>query len=264
MQDWMEDARKMPSDRYPNGGGSFRGDAWKFVVHTIEGVKQHAPIYWPRTDTFFGHQGWPHWVADTDKIVQHLPATRGARTLVNKSGGVETNFSNCLQIELMWNAGSISLAPDDLMKNLKRVLDWTSSELELPLDFSAFEENWPRMSFSKWKGLSNDRIWVVGHRHVPENDHWDPGHDMPLEILKGGDYVTKEQYDSLISYLHDVLTAVEDQEARIADLHAYMSNDMKGHITPLIEAIYDYVQEPREGAVSFDAIAANIASRLSP
>lgn len=136
---------------------------------------------------------------------QHFPDEMSSRALRNESGGVETNTMNTFQIELIgtcdsryrkrWGsrvAGRDYVywpdATEQQLKWLARVLadlhirhglKLTSSVRFLPYPDS-YGANGVRLSFEGWKKYTG----ILGHQHVPENSHGDPGNIDIERLLK--------------------------------------------------------------------------------
>lgn len=131
----------------------------------------------------------------TDReIVLHQPG-ESAKALRNLAGGVETNRrerdgapgTDVYQIEIIHRAGTDR--PDWWYDNLRRYLRNKAAELGVPWQFPyprfaadygvgkvSYDNGGTRLSNAQWyeAGLTG----VIGHCHVPENDHWDPTFDM--------------------------------------------------------------------------------------
>lgn len=138
----------------------------------------------------------PDFATKTVKVRQHFPVNRSARALVNAAGGVETNTLNAVQIEMVgtcdlatskkWGSTPhvyMPEAPDWYLEGVAHVLRWLADEWNsFPL-VDAAPRGWPaypgsyangkgqRMTGTEWQNAYG----VVGHQHVPENAHGDPG-----------------------------------------------------------------------------------------
>ena len=180
-QDWSD--KYVGSKQTPN----------VLVLHSTEGTN------WP---SYNGGASAPHFTVMPDfanqtvVVRQHFPVDRSARALVNSGGGVETNTLNIVQVEMVgtcsprthgkWgNRQHIYMpeAPDWFVAGVAGIVRWlhnASSAFPIkdgtPRGFLAYpgsygNTNGQRMSFSEW----NDGRGIVGHQHVPENAHGDPG-----------------------------------------------------------------------------------------
>lgn len=179
------------SSKYP--GSSMVPEV--FLVHSTEGTG------WP---DYSGGSMTPNMTIMADfknqrvLVRQHIPANRSSRALENRAGGVETNTQNVFQVELVatcdpathkkWKAAGIQHiytpeAPDWFILGVAEVLDWLHDDWGLKIQDAA-PRGWvgpeksparldapQRLSFKEW----NAAYGVLGHQHVPENGHWDPG-----------------------------------------------------------------------------------------
>lgn len=174
------------------------------VIHSTEGTG------WPG---YNGGGSAPHLTIMPDftkkKLVirQHFPFNKSSRALVNAAGGVETNTLNAIQLELVgtcdpythsvWTKKGIRHIympdlPSWYKEELAKLFLWMHRNMpKIPLKDAALRgwkaypdsygvRNKNRLTFSEW----NNAYGFVGHQHVPENSHGDPG-AMPMpEIIK--------------------------------------------------------------------------------
>ncbi|MGP4916253.1 peptidoglycan-binding protein [Brachybacterium tyrofermentans] len=191
---WADTTTQAFDAKYPTQ--EYRGGEPKGLLHSTE------------TGTWPGYGGGssaPHMTlrfnegGKSIEARQHFRADRPARALVNQSGGVQTNNWTVFQIELI---GSCDRAfatkhgypylPDLLTEPWARdalaaVLASVSESLGIPLASSVDWARYPgsygenagqRLSDAGWTGYTG---WL-GHQHVPENDHGDPG-DIPVAAI---------------------------------------------------------------------------------
>jgi len=167
------------------------------VVHTTETSS------WP---SYAAGAKAPHLTARPDFIGrrlswrQHYPLDRSSRALRNEAGGVDTNTAGAVQVELIgtcdptyrtsWTLGSRTLAagrdyvfwpesPEWALAGLAELVAWLHREWGIPLSAPAVWLPYPGSYGSSRARLSHD-AWrqfrgVLGHQHVPENTHGDPG-----------------------------------------------------------------------------------------
>jgi hypothetical protein len=117
---------------------------------------------------------------------QHFRLGESARALVNAPGGVNTNTTNVVQIELVGTcaAGGPGLhwptAPDWALAELAKFLRWLRASWGVQLTSTVRWEAYPgsyglnngeRLSASAWLSYRG----LLAHEHVPENDHGDCG-----------------------------------------------------------------------------------------
>jgi hypothetical protein len=123
-------------------------------------------------------------------VREHIPEEQYAKALMNLPGGVETNRRGVLQYEFMGTCDPAAKGrmyywaeADD--KVMAAVADYLRSKMVrwgIPFTAPAFQAysasfgprggtNLVRMSGAEWNAYQG----VVGHQHVPENVHGDPG-----------------------------------------------------------------------------------------
>lgn len=177
MEEWM------PGVEHVDRGGSVPvQDAGPtvIVIHTTETQGRAS---------YSGSE--PHSEIDRDgSIRQYISLAHTAKALYNYPGtGVETNRrrGRIFQIELVNRASEIHDISDAQLDGLAEFLRWV--DRQRPFAKTGPPQGWfgseaasedadARFSFDEWEDYSG----ICGHQHVPENDHWDPGH-FPLERL---------------------------------------------------------------------------------
>lgn len=175
-----------------------RGDAGPFeqgypmriVLHTTETGDSRSPTGTADPERWI--PGWIYpshqvWDFERDTVYRVLPLDRAGKALYNAPGGVSTNTLPCIQIEINGFAGEAAGWSQDkkrwladrlseLVEQIKQlgytlVLDPSYQVEAGAIPGSAKETAPQRMSFSDWNKYNG----LCGHRHVPENDHWDAG-----------------------------------------------------------------------------------------
>jgi hypothetical protein len=117
-----------------------------------------------------------------DLAVNLIGYDKPAKSLVNAPGGVETNNrpGGVIQVEIVGYAAAMATMPDSWYATLARQLDRISVASGVPVAFpcpfvaypTSYGLNAPqRLSGTDWATVTG---WV-GHQHVPENLHGDPG-----------------------------------------------------------------------------------------
>jgi hypothetical protein len=122
---------------------------------------------------------------------QHTDLSVAARALRNLSGGVETNRSRSLQVEIICYSDK-GVADDDpsdrtwvgdldslALSDLAAFIEWCGAEYGVEavwpgraaLSYSQANAEGFRFTAYEWERFGG----VCGHQHVTENDHWDPG-----------------------------------------------------------------------------------------
>jgi hypothetical protein len=144
---------------------------------------------WPAY-TYNGMRGGsaPHWTCQPDtakrRLIwrQHWRADESARALRNPAGGVDTNTTGVLQIELVGTCRRAGpgyfwpRADEWALRGLAEFSRWANEQWAVPLTtegrkFAAYGTAVPRLSGPAWMKAQGH----LGHQHVPENDHVDPG-----------------------------------------------------------------------------------------
>jgi hypothetical protein len=213
--------------RYPGSAMESNVVVW----HTTEG--RSLPSYG-------GGASAPNFTAVPDfkakRLVwyQHFDFDVSSRALVNRSGGVETNTLNVVQVEIVgtcdpsthrkWGSASHLYTPDLpdwAVRDLAAFAKWAHDQHGVPLTSgvtfkaypSSYGSNGVRMSYAKW----NDYRGHCGHQHVPENDHGDPGAFPMAAVLAAakGDPITEE--DPMAGFsrqdIHDAVWSIDDIKA---------------------------------------------------
>lgn len=167
-------------------------------------------VVWHSTETY----GWPGYsggsMAPNYTVLPDVPNKRlywrahfedeqSSRALVNAPGGVDTNTSNAVQVEIIgtcnpdwarkWPGTSkvggrdylyVPEAPEWFLAGLADFVRDMSKRHGVPmrsgLTWAAYPGSYgtrasQRMSFAQWRAFYGH----CGHQHVPENDHGDPG-----------------------------------------------------------------------------------------
>lgn len=177
MAVWLPDARRNLGQH----AGDFTSRVTIGVIHTTE-----SSTFTPG-DSYYGRNVWPHFTfipgdhSYTNAVWQHLPLDKAARALANRAGGVETNREGCIQIEVVafaarpgWSQGG-----SQTVWNFRRLMAEIEANTFIPhrcdVVFGGNEQygldNGYELSNFEWESYAG---WL-GHQHVPENAHWDPG-----------------------------------------------------------------------------------------
>lgn len=127
---------------------------------------------------------------------QHMPVDVASGALRNVHGGhpdrqydtgIDPDVTGRLniQIEVVGYSRS-SVWPDAQVTTIAKIMGWLEQEWHLPAEFKApfggGEQygylNPYELTLNQWLHLYG---WV-GHQHVPENTHWDPGKYLPVKV----------------------------------------------------------------------------------
>ena len=116
----------------------------------------------------------PHTAYDPSTGEEHifLDAGQSARALRNLPGGVETNNrpGGVFQVEIVGRAAECGGYDDEWYSNLQAYLAQWATILGVEYHF---RPDPTRLTADQW--MDPNLSGIVGHVHVPENDHSDPG-----------------------------------------------------------------------------------------
>jgi hypothetical protein len=113
--------------------------------------------------------------------IQLLPWSQPAKSLKNLPGGVETNKrGGVYQLEIVGFAEKVAGYTDQWYRALAVELLAICAELDIPPRFPRPFVAYPKSYGVKASGRMTGAAWnacagIVGHQHVPESDHGDPG-----------------------------------------------------------------------------------------
>ncbi|WP_267716749.1 peptidoglycan-binding protein [Streptomyces sp. CoH17] len=185
---------------YQNRWGGDSMESNVIVVHTTETIV--LPGYSGGGDAP-NMTALPKISSKIFKWYQHFDFDTSSRALVNLKGGVETNTLNSFQIELVgtcdpthkstwksegktYKAGVDYIywpdAPDWALKSLAELFAWAHEKHGVKLQSTVKWKAYPSSYGTRAQNgvrLTNDQ-WlnyygILGHQHVPENLHGDPG-----------------------------------------------------------------------------------------
>lgn len=207
------------------------------VVHTTEG--RTVPDYG-------GGASAPNFTALPDipnkrlRWYQHFDFDVSSRALVNRSGGVDTNTANAVQIELVgtcderrgetWDGKRAGVdyifwpdAPDWALAELAKFVKWAHDEHGVPLRSTVTWKPYKKGQVGGSYGANGVRLtgaqWNVyygwlGHQHVPENDHGDPGDLDFARVLAHATGITPEPPEQ-----EDDMALTKEQDEKLTYLH---------------------------------------------
>lgn len=166
------------------------------VAHSTEGSTLEGAVATLRARNSASHEVWEIG----GERVQLVALDQPARALLNLPGGVETNNrGGVIQVEIVGFASRSSAAQalrvdedhvpagtpiiaeldDDQLSWLGHALRDLCAQVGAPFVFprpflpypASYGDNGARLTFDEWLTVEG----VIGHQHVPENDHGDPG-----------------------------------------------------------------------------------------
>jgi hypothetical protein len=141
---------------------SWAGGRPKLVWHTTEGFG---------LPTYSGSH--PHFTLNpkTGTLWQHVPIRGGAYALRNLSFGVETNRAHAIQVELIGFAKDSQNWSDAEYANIAKLARWIEKHAGVPRSCDVTFRSDSAHKVADYVNYTGH----LGHQHVPENDHWDPG-----------------------------------------------------------------------------------------
>lgn len=219
--------------------GAERGRHWYQDTYGGDAMESNV-IVWHTTETdslpgYGGGASAPNLTALPDiadrrvRWFQHFDFDVSSRALENDAGGVETNTLNACQVELVgtcdpahrstWDgrrAGRDYIywpdAPDWALAELGKFVRWAYEEhgvqMRSDVDWTPYPESYGggsyRLSGAEWL----DTYGHVGHQHVPENDHGDPGDLNFARVLEHAEGTATERKDTDMPISDDDATKV--------------------------------------------------------
>lgn len=149
------------------------GGGPKVILHTTESDSK------PNWEV--QKSGIPHFTVDlkSGTIWQHLTLDMAAYTLKGGDNSPNSGAGVCIQVEIVGRAAQVPDWSADEYERLRRLLLWICSKIKAAYIFpfpwtgnsgygvgGAVRQTWTAF---------RDASGIVGHSHVPYNDHWDPG-----------------------------------------------------------------------------------------
>ena len=269
------------------------------VIHTTEG--RTIPNYGDGASA-------PNFTALPDipnkrlRWYQHFDFDVSSRALVNKAGGVETNTANAVQIELVgtcderkaetWDGKRAGVdylfwpdAPDWALAELAKFVKWTHDEhgiqLRSAVTWKPYNKgqvggsygpsNGVRLTGAQWNAYYG---WL-GHQHVPENDHGDPGNLNFARVLAHATGITPEPPEGDMALNTDDVRKIFETDGILSspDYDKDPAGDLHWPAESYLRNTYLAARETRERVKSLtstgltdaqiDAIAEKVADKLA-
>lgn len=188
------------------------------VLHSTQGGS--ASGAWV---TMNRENSWSHDILSVPEggtIIPCIPHNQYARSLVNLGGGVETNNrGGVIQVEIVGFANRASAEYYGYVSPKFIIPEWGDKELGMLADYiirchmddglpivfpkpflhypASYGVNGIRYTFNEWAHVEG----IIGHQHVPENSHGDPGElnvRRLSEIIASKLYVQTYKEDDMI------------------------------------------------------------------
>lgn len=163
------------------------------VIHLTQGSTLDGAVR-----TLRANRSWSNTVYDPRANTEHVftESPDGDRSLRNLAGGVETNNRpGVWQIEIVGFSEHVTGYPDGWYRRLATYLHRKCNDWDIPYrfphDFKGSQQAYgarssTRLTPAQWMAATG----IVGHQHVPENSHWDPG---PIDVARLVRYAPTDQ-----------------------------------------------------------------------
>jgi hypothetical protein len=207
--------------------GSFKGrdDGTHIgVLHTTQGSSLSSAL-----GAFRDNNSWPHITCGgPDRVkIQHLSLDVPARALFNTSAGGRTNREPLVvQIEILGRAEESHDWPEEYLEWLgSEVVGPVARAVGIPLTTSVtfFGED---AGFVLAEATSRQRLsaeaydtyagWL-GHQHVPENKHWDPG-KLDVQRIFAAAGGSPSQGGLTMADINDIIRRLDEIDLRVTQL----------------------------------------------
>ncbi len=296
-------------DRY----GGLQQEANVVVWHTTEGMT--LPDYG-------GGASAPNLTAKPDftnkrlNWHQHFDIDRSARALVDSAGGAATNRGNAVQVELIGTCDPATMkrwvsqgrkqnsdfifwpeAPDWALAEVAKFVTWLHENHDVKIRSTVTWKAYPgsygvsnpnRLTASEWGAYYGH----LGHQHVPENSHGDPGNinfariiehalgagaavALSVDdvkkifgtdgILAAGNPTTENPYWTAGSFLTETYKKAgsAEVESKKAGAAAAAAKTAIASVGKQVTALDAKVSALQTGGVDLDALAAKVADLLA-
>jgi hypothetical protein len=193
---------------------------------------------------------------------QHFGCDQSGRALLNLPGGVNTNTTNVVQVELIGTCASGGPgmfwpdAPDWALAELAKFVVWLHDEWGVLPQASVTWKAYPgsygthngvRLGGSDWLAYRG----ILAHEHVTENDHGDTGR-FPIERLLAyttGDDMSQADVDAILTGVKAYIDSKVPALVRGALADPWVNadalvDDKTKQISPLNMILQGYVRTP--------------------
>ena len=172
-QNWLPEGHhwglKIEHKMLPNAG-PMTGGGHKLIWHTTEGTGMDR--MW---NVLRDKNAAPHFLIDPGggdaPVYQCIPLNRAARALEHPSGTPETNRANCIQVEIIGFAKDADEWGHVIYRDLGALAALIDHRFNIRRGYRPFTvpaKKVTPLGFVRATGH-------MGHAHVPNNNHWDPG-----------------------------------------------------------------------------------------
>lgn len=165
--------------RLPDAGPFDGGAGHKLVWHTTEGLGIDA--MWR---VLRDKNAAPHFLIDPGggdaPVYQCVPLNRAGRALAHPPGTPATNTAGAIQVEIVDFARN---APDwghVIYRDLGALAALIDHRFDIRRGYRAFTVPAKKITPAGFKRATGH----MGHSHVPNNDHWDPGRMSGAQLMR--------------------------------------------------------------------------------
>ena len=150
--------------------GIFTGGGHKLVWHTTEGTG--IDTVWR---VLQGKNAAPHFIIDPGggdaPVYQCIPLNRAGRALEHPAGTPATNTANCIQVEIVGFAKDAAEWGHVIYRDLGALAALIDHRFNIRRGYRPFTVPAKKVTPAGFVRATGH----LGHSHVPNNSHWDPG-----------------------------------------------------------------------------------------
>jgi hypothetical protein len=160
---------KIEHRRLPDAG-VFTGGGHKLIWHTTEGAGIDS--MWR---VLRDKNAAPHFIIDPGggdaPVYQCIPLNRAGRALEHPSGTPPTNTANCIQVEIVDYAKNAADWGHVIYRDLGALAALIDHRFDIRRGYRPFTVPAKKVTPAGFVRATGH----MGHSHVPNNSHWDPG-----------------------------------------------------------------------------------------
>lgn len=240
-----------PMNAATGSAGAYVDSSWRIVLHTTE--TNSRPSTWIPNFQYPSHIVCSY---EHQEIWQLLSFNEAGRALYHAPGGVETNRMGAIQIEINGIADEAGSWSQEKLKwlgeaVLKPIFDWIDANgggfdcnnipPPGPHGGSASADAPQRMTDQEWIDFNG----ICGHRHVPDNDHYDPDQ---LNVPQIVNYANSTESDDMSAQaeaqIAEILSMLKSNNNFYNTVNNADDNHVKlGIMLPQIDSLYHHVTD---------------------
>lgn len=181
-RNWLPEGRHWGlriEHRRLNDAGPFTGGGHKLIWHTTEGAGMDA--MWR---VLRDKDAAPHFLIDPGggyaPVYQCIPLNMAARALEHPAGTPETNRANCIQVEIVDFAKNAKDWGHVIYRDLGALAALIDHRFNIRRGYRPFTVPAKKVTPAGFVRATGH----MGHSHVPNNSHWDPGRMNGAELMR--------------------------------------------------------------------------------